>query len=407
MATAPSLTPSCKRNRLFWAACGGLFVFGVVMVLLGTMFGMPSMRARLEITDMVRQGNLQTLLLFGVFLTTVISGPLIDRFGNQVVLAISALLTTVALAGFAVLHSYSTAQACGFVLGAGGGGLNMATNVLVSGIFEEDRGERLNLLAVFFGVGALFVPAAAAVAGASHMRTIVMLTAAISGACLVSYLALAFPPPTEASGFSVRNAAKVLRYPGVLLFAFVLFFESGNECAMSAFTSTWAGTLGASGRAATLVLALFQGMMMAGRIGATRVLRSISDFRLVALSGAGALASTILIVSAPSAAVLAVGVGLAGLTFASIYPTMLAIAGNRFRTFAGTVFGVLFGVGLSGGMVFPWSIGHLSDTLGVRAGMAMPVLGAALICVLLLVVRGRGESSSLTTKDTKSHEVTS
>jgi fucose permease len=85
----------------------------------------------------------------------------------------------------------------------------------------------------------------------------------------------------------------------------------------------------------------------------------------------------------------AVGVALGGLTFASIYPTMLAIAGNRFRSFAGTVFGILFGVGLSGGMVFPWSIGHLSQSRGFRAGMMLPAAGAAMICALLMVIRSR------------------
>ena len=92
----------------------------------------------------------------------------------------------------------------------------------------------------------------------------------------------------------------------------------------------------------------------------------------------------------------ALGVALGGLACASIYPTMLAIAGDRYRSFAGTVFGVLFAVGLSGGMVFPWSIGHLSQSFGFRAGMAMPVLGAAMICLLLLVIRARpGESSAI------------
>lgn len=89
--------------------------------------------------------------------------------------------------------------------------------------------------------------------------------------------------------------------------------------------------------------------------------------------------------------VLSLGVELGGLTFASIYPTILAIAGNRYRSFAGTVFGVLLAVGLSGGMVFPLSIGHLSQSAGFRAGMAMPAIGAALICALFLVIRRRGK----------------
>ena len=378
-----------NRRRLFLSACGALFVFGVVLVLLGTLFGMPLMRARLQLTDMVRQGNLQTLLLFGVFLATVIAGPLIDRFGNKLVLASSAFLTTVALLGFAVAGGYSASQILGFVLGVGGGGLNMATNVLVSEIFGEARGAKLNLLAVFFGLGALFIPCAAALVGPDHMTGVMLVAAVISAACTVSYLLLPFPPAREASGFSLREAGKVVRYPGVLLFASLLFFESGNEAAMIGWTSTWAGALGANAQNATLVLALFQAMMMLGRIAASGVLRLITEAQLVMASVAGALLSMIIVARAPSIPIFVVGVALGGLTFASIYPTMLAIAGNRFHSFAGTVFSILFGIGLSGGMVFPWSIGHLSQARGFRAGMMLPMAGAAMICSLWMVIRLR------------------
>ena len=381
--------PPENRGHLFLSACGGLFIFGVALVLLGTLFGMPTMRARLEITGMVRQGNLQTLLLFGVFPSTVAAGPLIDRFGNKFVLAGSAFLTTVALIGYAAASGYFAAQVFGFVLGVGGGGLNMATNVLVSELFQDERGAKLNLLAVFFGVGAMFIPFSAAVVGSEHINGVILAAAAISTACMISYLLLPFPPAREASGFSLREAGKVVRYPGVLLFALLLFFESGNETAMTGWTSTWADAMGASARTATLVLALFQAMMMFGRIAATRVLRAITESQLVMLSAGGALLSMIIVVSARSVPVLAAGVALGGLTCASIYPTILAMAGNRFRSFAGTVFAVLFGIGLSGGMVFPVSIGHLSHWAGVRAGMMMPLAGAAVICLLFLVIRSR------------------
>ena len=395
MLPTPPTGAAFNRRRLFLSACGALFVFGVVLVLLGTLFGMPQMRARLQLTDMVRQGNLQTLLLFGVFLATVIAGPLIDRFGNKLVLAVSALLATVAMAGFAVASGYRAAQVFGFILGAGGGGLNMASNVLVSDIFDDDRGAKLNLVAVFFGVGALFIPLTAAAVGPAHIVAVMLAAAAISAGCMVTYLVLPFPPAREASGFSLLDAGKVVRYPGVLLFAFLLFFESGNEAAFIGWTSTWAGGMSATARNATLVLALFQAMMMLGRINASRLLRAITAQQLVLASGVGALIATLIVALAPSVLVLALGVALGGLACASIYPTMLAIAGDRYRSFSGTVFGVLFAVGLSGGMVFPWSIGHLSQSFGFRAGMAMPVLGAAMICVLLLVIRARPDESSV------------
>lgn len=397
MVPTPPTGAAFHRGRLFLSACGALFVFGVVLVLLGTLFGMPQMRARLQLTDMVRQGNLQTLLLFGVFLATVIAGPLIDRFGNKLMLAVSALLATVAMAGFAVATGYRAAQVFGFILGAGGGGLNMASNVLVSDIFEDDRGPKLNLVAVFFGVGALFIPLAAAAVGPEHIVPVMLAAAAISAGCMVAYLVLPFPPAREASGFSLREAGNVARYPGVLLFAFLLFFESGNEAAFIGWTSTWAGEMSATARNATLVLALFQAMMMLGRINASRVLRAITEQQLVLASGVGALMATLIVAVAPSVLVLALGVALGGLACASIYPSMLAIAGDRYRSFSGTVFGALFAVGLSGGMVFPWSIGHLSQSFGFRAGMAMPVLGASMICVLLLVIRVRDARSAVTT----------
>jgi fucose permease len=344
---------------------------------------------------MVRQGDLQTLLLFGVFLATVVAGPLIDRLGNKLIQALSALLAAVSLLGFAFVGGYRAAQVFGFVLGIGGGGLNMASNVLVSDLFQENRGAKLNLVAVFFGVGALFLPLMSAVVGPAHIVAVIFAAAVVSIACMVSYLALPFPPAREATGFSLLEAGKVVRYPGVLLFAFLLFFESGNEAAMIGWTSTWAGSMGAPARAATLVLALFQAMMMLGRISAGRVLRAVSESQLVMFSGVGALLSTAIIATSTSVPALAAGVALGGLTFASIYPTMLAIAGDRYRSFAGTVFGVLFAIGLTGGMVFPWSIGHLSQSLGFRAGMAAPLLGGFMICALFLVIRARDREPSV------------
>jgi fucose permease len=272
--------------------------------------------------------------------------------------------------------------------------LNMAANVLVSDIFEENRGARLNLLAAFFGMGALTVPLSAAAVGAARMQAVMVATTIISAVCTLAYLVLRFPLPRHASGFSFGGAAKVIVYPGVLLFAFLLFFESWNEAGMIGWTSTWAGGLGATPRSATLVLAVFQATMMLGRISASRILRKLSEAQLLMASVAGALVSTAVIALATSVSVLAIGVGLAGLSFASIYPTVLALAGNRYRSFSGTIFGVLFTVGLCGGSTLPWLIGHLSQTFTMRAGMALLSFAAAMICVIFLAIRSREEHAS-------------
>ena len=79
---------------------------------------------------------------------------------------------------------------------------------------------------------------------------------------------------------------------------------------------------------------------------------------------------------------LVAGVLLIGLSYAGVFPTALAIAGDTYRKMTGTVFGLLFAIALVGGMSFPWAVGQISQRLGVRYGMVVPLAGAAGICVL-------------------------
>lgn len=377
-----------NRTRLFFSACAGMFQFGVALVLLGTLFGLPAMRERLELTTLVRQGDLQTLLLFGVLLSTVLVGPLMDRFGHKLVLAMSAALVAVALAGFAFAGGYRSAQLLSLALGIGGGGLNMATNVLVSDLYDENRGARLNQLGVFFGVGALLMPFVTAWV-VRAITQLILASAVLSAICAIAYLVLRFPAGREQHGASILESFKAVKYPGVLLFGLLLFFESGNESSMTGWISTWATSLGASARNATLTLALLQGMMMVGRLLAAPVLKHVSKTSLVVGSAIGGFVAIAIVLAARSPAMLAIGAALTGLAFASIYPTVLALAGDRYQRYAATVFGILFTIGLSGGMFYPWAIGHVSQSQGLRAGVLFPLVGTVAITLIMVTIRAK------------------
>ena len=85
-----------------------------------------------------------------------------------------------------------------------------------------------------------------------------------------------------------------------------------------------------------------------------------------------------------------IGALIIGLSFAAIYPTTLAIAADRYQRVAGTIFGLLFAVGLIGGMIFPWAVGQISQRVGVRPAMLLPLLGAVAIMILVTAIRQRG-----------------
>jgi FHS family glucose/mannose:H+ symporter-like MFS transporter len=357
-----------RRGVLFGGAATGIFVFGIVMAVLGTLFGLPEMRQRLKI-DLAQQGNVFLLLYVGILLATLVAGPVIDSMGNKVILVASAALVASGMAGFAYAHSFGQAAIPAVLLGLGGGGLNTSTNALVSDLYGEKRGPMLNVLGIFYGIGALGIPLLVAViAGHFPIAPQLLICAGLAGAW--------------AQSFSWREALQVARYPGVLVLGFLLFCQSGDEASIGGWTSTFVGETGLGARTATLILAGYWAALMVGRLLVARLLKFVGKRQLVLGSGLGALVGAAILLTSRLEGMLVAGVLLIGLSYAGVFPTALAIAGDTYRKMTGTVFGLLFAIALVGGMSFPWAVGQISQRLGVRYGMVVPLAGAAGICVL-------------------------
>jgi fucose permease len=172
----------------------------------------------------------------------------------------------------------------------------------------------------------------------------------------------------------------------VLLFSAILFCQSGNEFTMGGWISSFlTRETAASAQAATLALAGYWLAMMLGRLGSAALLRRISSPALLTICGASAAAATGLLLAAPSYLVGAIAAVWIGFSYSAIYPTTLGLVGDRFPRFSGTVFGVVFTLALIGGMVFPWLAGHLAVSLGLRAGLSLPLLAAATLTMLVLL----------------------
>lgn len=380
---------SRQRALLFAAACAGMFIFGVVLALLGTLFGLPAMRVRLGV-NLAQQGDLFLILFAGVCFATVAVGPLIDRFGNKLVLLVSSVLVAVALLQFAASHSMLSAAIASLVIGLGGGGLNTSSNVLTSELFEGNRGPMLNLLGIFYGFGALFIPLlAAGITTLLPMPELLLFTATLPAMGAMAYAVLPFPSAREGHGMTWRQVVEVIRYPGLLLFGVLLFLESGNEAVLAGWTSTYLGSAGAAAQLATWALAGYWAGLMLGRLCATRLLRFFRDVQLVLLSALGSMAGCAILLGAHSVPLMAAAVFFTGFAFSAIYPTTLAMIGDRYRRYAGTVFGVLFAIGLAGGAVFPWGVGHISEARSLRAGMVVPLAGACAVAAVVLVIKHR------------------
>jgi fucose permease len=333
--------------------------------------------------DLAQQGNLFLLLYLGIFVASMFVGPLIDNIGNKAVLFTSSVLVGAAMVLFGSAHTLTIASIAALLLGVGGGGLNTSTNVLVSDLYGENRGPMLNLLGIFFGIGALCIPLlAASIEGHFTIPQLLLFCAALSAVCSIAYAALTFPPRTALrQGFSLRETLGVAKYPGVMFIAILLFFESGNEACIGGWTSTYASASGFSPRTATLVLAGYWAALMLSRMMVAFLFRTTSKTKLVLMSALLSLVGCVILLLAHSLPALVLGVTMIGLSYGPIFPTALAIAGDRY-TNTGTVFGLLFSIALLGGMFSPWTVGQFSQHLSVRTGMVVPLIGAVGIVVL-------------------------
>jgi FHS family glucose/mannose:H+ symporter-like MFS transporter len=386
---------SSRAARLQASAWAGIFVFGIVMAILGAI--LPSLFERIGFGEGAA-GNLFLTMNFAMLVTTLFFGPLVDRFGFKSVLAVSALLVAAAFFILSRAASYGLVLGAAVVLGLGGGGLNGGTNALTSDLHEgEKRSAALNVLGIFFGFGALFVPLLiGTLLEVLGLPRILTLAAVLGLAPFGIYVALRFPPAKHAQGFPIKAAARIGRDPLLWLTAFILFFQSANEFTVGGWISTYLQRVfGMAAGPAALVLAGYWTAVMSGRLVSSRLVRTVRNETLILGSAVLALAAALLMALAPSGAAAAAGAVLIGVGFAAIYPTTLAVVGSHFAAFTGTAFSVVIAVGLVGGMLAPWLAGRIAESSSLRQGLVIPAVDCAMI-VVLTALAGRETRKRMT-----------
>jgi len=376
-----------RAHWLAAAAYSGMFGFGIVMALLGAV--LPFLMQRIGF-DIAAAGTLFLPMNATMLVVSFAIGPLLDRFGMKPPLIAGPVLVAAALFLLAGAKNYSALMGSVVVLGAGGAALNSTTNTLIADLHSDPRRKNaaLNLLGVFFGFGALFVPLTiGALIHRIGLETILWCALGLALVSMVIAAALRFPEPKQ-HGFNFADIAPFAKNPMVLVLAFLLFFESGNEFILSGFTSTYlTSEVHLADTAAAYQLAGLWGAIMLARITSSRILLLIRGESLIVASGAGTALGAGLLMSAHGPALAWIAVLTIGFSSAAIFPTTLGLAAARFEKYSGSVFGILIAVALLGGMTLPWLLGHLAAAFTLRAALVVVIFDALAVMVLLAAYR--------------------
>ena len=377
-----------SRRALFACACLGMLTFGIVLTTLGAV--LPTVIERFGI-DKAQAGSLFLLMTFGILAGSLVFGPMVDRYGYKGMLLLATALIVMGLEGIAFASSMSVLRAAIALIGFGGGIINGSTNALVADISSEGKGASLNLLGVFFGIGAVGVPFVLATLSGSFSNA--TLIASVGALVLIPFLFIAvtpFPAPKQPQGFPLAAAGRLTRDPLLLLMGFLLFLESGMEIAVGGWTSTFVNEeLAVNARTALVVLSLYWMGMMLARLALGTFMRSVPPIRVMYTCITIGLIGAVMLLMTTNVNVAAAGVFMLGVGFAATFPTLLGFVGERYSELSGTAFSFVIAMALCGGMLLPWLAGVLGASYGMRGSFIIVPAALVLLALLLGILSGR------------------
>ena len=138
------------------ASCASFFALGLITAALGP--ALPNLAANSG-SSLAAVGTLITALFVGSLVAQTIAGPLNDRLGQRPVLLAGVALLALGTLGLATSAWLPLMLLCASVAGLGHGAIDVSTNVLIAEVFAARSAAALNLLNVFFGLGAVAGPA--------------------------------------------------------------------------------------------------------------------------------------------------------------------------------------------------------------------------------------------------------
>jgi len=379
------------RTHVSIVALTAVFSLGISFIILGAVS--EELKTALGVTN-AEIGNLVlTLFLTSVFVQLIV-GPLVDKFGYKPLAIVGFLVASLSMFLIGSASSLGTATAACVLLGVGAMCLNTVGNTLIPVVLFDgkDPARASNFGNAFFGLGYVITPLLFSLLGSAAIsyKTGVF----ILGGLLIVFLLVASSAsfPRVATGYEFSMAFKLLGTPAVLIAALALFCYISLEVSLGTWSKPYmtelfggAANPGAVARAG-LILSLFGAAMMIGRF-LTSTVKNLTAIgvRLIAVLALVALGAILAMILTTSSAVATAAVVLAGLVFAPIFPTIVGVTFAKFEPrLYGSIFGIIFAIGLLGGTFVPQIVGNLSVGATIQQSLLIVAAMAAALFVIAL-----------------------
>ncbi len=388
------------KKMIAIVALMAVFTLAICLIILG------SISVELMAALNINSGQFGTLVM-GLFLTSCIVqlfiGPLVDKIGYKPVAILGFTVVSISMFLLAISTSFSLALMACILMGVGAMSLNTVGNTLIPIVLFEgkDQARASNFGTAFFGLGYILTPLLI-VFIIKTMNLGYATALIIIAILLLVFLAFAIGTkfPRVPTGYKFSMAFSVLLKPAVIVAALALFCYTSLETTMGMWIKKlmeelYGGSLNSSASTnAGLVLSLFGVAMTIGRFLSSTIknLTAIGPKVIFGMSILAILGISLMMV-AKSPVIGIVAVILVGLAFAPIFPTIIGVTFAKFDpSLYGSIFGIIFSVGLLGGTFIPKYIGNLSVGSTVQHSLPIALIMAFILMVISLFIGRTGKS---------------
>ena len=376
----PTSSPPVNKIALTAAYYLSILILGLF-----TAVGGPALPSLAENTS----STLDQISLFfvlgalGYLLGSYLGGQAYDRFPGHRIMALTLMVMAICGAFIPVMQQLWLLLVVQFALGLAQGTNDVGCNTLLLWTHGKSAGPYVNGLHFFFGLGAFIAPLVLAgiLSLTGSIQWVFWIFALASLPLIVWLWRLPELPPQAEAG---DNGNTSISYIPVILIALAFLMYVGAEIGFGNWIYTYALTLGLGTAITSAYLtSAFWGTFTVGRLLGVWISTRARAATILLVDLIGCLASLgLILLWGDSGLALWVGTIGVGLFMASVFPTMLLLAGERMHV-TGAITGWFLVGGGTGGMILPWVIGQAFVGMGP---VAMPLLALAAIAVNLLVI---------------------
>jgi len=382
------------KNMCAIVAIMAVFTLAVCFIMTGSIS--EELKSRLDI-DNSAIGTMVFIFSFTCMIVQLIVGPLVDRIGHKSLAVLGFLVAGISIFLLAFAQSFALVLAATVLLGIGAICCNTVGNTLLPVVLFDGKepSRASNFGNAFVGLAFVLIPLTIVTLindlGWSYERTLSIIASVV---LIFAVFAFISNYPRVSTGFELAKAVRLLSQPLVLLAALALVCYIGLEFSMNTWikplmTELYEKTGNANAvRDAGRILALFGLAMAVGRF-LTSMVKNLSQIGTFVVAG-GALVvvgSVMLMVCTANPRLATLAVLVTGLAFAPMFPTIVGVTFSKYDAgLYGSIFGIIFSIGLLGSMILPKLIGSLSVNKTVQQSLPITGIMAGVLLIIALLM---------------------